>query len=155
MLRQRKPVPSTNVFVFDESGTKVQLSPADFGARAQERMGSHVKSLSPPPPTQFIQVPQHLLSLDQVVLDMVQEKRTLSWRMRVVVIAAQRVVNRCSRVAERWMRRAKIEVLRTVSKLRERARRARIKDSWGFDDFTEVADAPPAFRPRRRRPSVV
>jgi hypothetical protein len=155
MLRERKRVLSTNLFAFDSNGKKVQLSATDFGSTRQERMGSQVKGLGAPPPTQFIQIPQHLLSPDQVLIEMVQEKRTLAWQLRVIWGLVKAFIHRYARVVERHLRRARIEVTRAIGRLRDHVRRTRMKDSWGFDDFTEIAEAPPEFRPKSRRPSIV
>ena len=155
MLRDRKSVEKTNLFAFDESGRKVQLSTADFGPTRQERMGSSVRGLKAPPPTQFIQIPQRVLSSDQVLMDMVQEKRTVAWQLRLVWNLVKAFLGRYARVVERHFRRVRIEVIQFFARWRDHARRMKMKDSWGFDDFTEIAETPPQFRPKSRRPSIV
>src|SRR5687768_13853504 len=94
MGERRKPIPSTNVFAFDDEGNKYQLSARDFGARHQERLGSHVRGIAAPPPTQFIQIPiqARLMTADDVLRDMIQERRSISaqamsaWRKLVELL---------------------------------------------------------------------
>jgi hypothetical protein len=155
MLRPRKRPLATKLFAFDENGVKVELTAADFGAKAQERLGSQVRGLSLPQPTQFIRVPETFLSPDQVLEEMILEKRTLSWRLRLAMKMAQSILERIDRVVDRWLWRGRIAIGRAAEKLHERVRKMRMKDSWGFNDFTEIAEAPPEFRPRPRRTSAV
>src|SRR5688572_21208472 len=145
MLRPRKRALATKLFAFDEKGQKVELSALDFGAKQQERMGSHVRGLALPQPTQFIKVPDNFLTSDQVLEEMIQEKRTTAWRARLVLKMAQSSFDRASRVVDRWLWRARIEIGRAAERLHERVRKMRMKDSWGFDEFTEIAEAPPEF----------
>ena len=158
MGERRKPIPSTNVFAFDDEGNKYQLSARDFGARNQERLGSQVRGIGEPPPTQFIPIPvqARLMSADDVLRDMIQERRSISAQALIVWKRVVEVVTHLLTVLDRWFFRTRLNVNKYRTKLKEmlRRRHANLDDFWSYD-LTEIAESPPTFTPKPRRPSVV
>jgi hypothetical protein len=158
MGERRKPIPSTNVFAFDDEGNKFQLSPRDFGARHQERLGSQVRGIAPPPPTQFIEIPiqARLMTADDVLRDMIQERRTISAQATAAWKKLVELLVHTFMLVDRWFFRTRLHMNKYRTKAKEvlRRRRANLDDFWSYD-LTEIAESPPTFTPKRRRPSVV
>ncbi len=153
MLSDRKPALGTNVFVYDEEGRKHRFSPADVGAARQERLGSHIQGLGLPQPTQFIVVPKELLTADEVVEDMISERRTVDWKLRVVyrklLVALGRAVGALDRVASQ----VRFELATLWARLLVTVNPVEVDDSWG-SEVTEIVERPPKL-PKLRRPSAI
>jgi hypothetical protein len=156
MMSERKANPATNVFAFDDSGKKYNAT--EFGARRQERMGSMVRGIASPPPTQFIQIPQyaHMLSADDVVRSMRQERRSLGMLTSMVCKKVVELLVSAWVVLDRWFFRARLNLAKLRVRFKDgvRRRRANLDDFWTYD-LTEIAETPPSFTPKRRTPSVV
>jgi hypothetical protein len=158
VLSERKTIPETHVFVFDENGKKRKLMPADLGARKVESMGRRVKGLGLPPPTQMIVVPDRVLSEEEVMAVVQLEKDAFAWKAALVRVELTRaydrfldvaafVLERGSVIAGRAFRRIRLEVVR---RLRERRTWTRARMSV-IEKPRKPSALPPPL-PRAKRP---